>query len=331
MSKGNLFLGYARGKVGDVVFSRQNGEQITRARNRSPKNPQTAYQLTQRVCLKTASLAFSLMQDICNHSFQSVDGKTPNQSRFNRVNISLMRQQLAEYINSGDPNELWSCPETNFAQRGTVLPPIRPYLISEGTLPVMKVSRTELTSSGTMALDVYTHFAPATGGTSYQQVCDALNLKRGDQLTFVELTTDDTENGVNGIFNGFYYSRVILEPGSGDMSTPFLNNAFEVNDPNPRNEGVITLTPKTSQGGGLVEGFEYGIGGSGNVGRADTVAAGTVIASRLNGAVWERSSQRLVVAQNLEWDYEVWPLYAALESFVSNNGSSLYLNQAGNF
>ena len=28
MSKGNLFLGFGRGKVGDVVFSRLNGEQV---------------------------------------------------------------------------------------------------------------------------------------------------------------------------------------------------------------------------------------------------------------------------------------------------------------
>lgn len=331
MSKGNLFLGYARGKVGDVVFSRQNGEQITRARNRSPKNPQTAYQLTQRVCLKTASLAFSLMQDICNHSFQSVDGKTPNQSRFNRVNISLMRQQLAEYINSGDPNELWSCPETNFAQRGTVLPPIRPYLISEGTLPTMQVYTAETSSTGTTVLGCYNRFAPGENGATYQQVCDALNLQRGDQLTFVNLTTDDTEAGLNGIFNGFYYSRVILEPASGNMSTVFLTDNFTINDPNPRNEGYISLVQKTNQGGSLVEGYEFDVGGSGVFGRADTVAAGAVIASRLNGAVWERSSQRLVIVNGLSWDYEVWPLYAALESFVSNNGSSLYLNQAGNF
>lgn len=331
MSKGNLFLGYARGKVGDVVFSRQNGEQITRARNRSPKNPQTAYQLTQRVCLKTASLAFSLMQDICNHSFQSADGKTPNQSRFNRVNISLMRQQLAEYINSGDPNELWSCPETNFAQRGTVLPPIRPYIVSEGTLPTMQVGITASGNVYTSAIYMVQRFAPAQNGATYQQVCDALNLQRGDQLTFVELTTDDTEAGVNGVFNGFYYARIILEPASGDMSTTFLDSNFNVNSPNPRNEGNITLNEITSQTGGLIEGYAFGVGGSGSTGRSDSLAAGTVIASRLNGAVWERSTQRLQIQVDLQWDYEVLPLYAALESFVSNNGSSLYLNQAGNF
>lgn len=329
MSKGNLFLGYARGKVGDVVFSRQNGEQITRARNRAPKNPQTAYQLTQRVCLKTASLAFSLMQEICNHSFQSVDGKTSNQSRFNRVNIALMRQQLAEYINSGDPNELWSCPETNFAQRSTVLPPIRPYVVSEGTLQSQAVSM----DGGWVSLDAIVSVTPAETGITYAQVCQAFGLNRGDQLTFVVLTTDDTESGINGVFNGFYFSRVILEPNDGDMSSSFLTAEGQinvVNKPNPRNEGSVKFIVNTSQS--AFAGFDCVVADLGTqYGTPRSVAAGTVIASRLNGAVWERSTQNLVVRDTLQWDWMVWYLYDALESYVTNNGSSLYLNQAGNF
>lgn len=46
--KGNMFLGYARGSVGDVVFSRSNGQQQGRARNRRPNNPRTSSQMRQR-------------------------------------------------------------------------------------------------------------------------------------------------------------------------------------------------------------------------------------------------------------------------------------------
>lgn len=46
--KGNMFLGYARGSVGDVVFSRSNGQQQGRARNRRPNNPRTSRQMRQR-------------------------------------------------------------------------------------------------------------------------------------------------------------------------------------------------------------------------------------------------------------------------------------------
>lgn len=46
--KGNLFLGMGRGSVGDVVFSRVNGQQTARARNRKPNNPRTQSQMVQR-------------------------------------------------------------------------------------------------------------------------------------------------------------------------------------------------------------------------------------------------------------------------------------------
>lgn len=48
MSKGNLFLGYARGSVGDVVMSRVKGQQVAKARNRKPANPKSKKQMTQR-------------------------------------------------------------------------------------------------------------------------------------------------------------------------------------------------------------------------------------------------------------------------------------------
>lgn len=49
MSKGNMLLGYARGKVGSLVFSRRKGEQITRPRNFHPANPRTNAQMSQRM------------------------------------------------------------------------------------------------------------------------------------------------------------------------------------------------------------------------------------------------------------------------------------------
>lgn len=49
MAKGNMLLGYSRGAVGDVVFTRSKGQQIARARNRNPKNPKTKAQMSQRI------------------------------------------------------------------------------------------------------------------------------------------------------------------------------------------------------------------------------------------------------------------------------------------
>lgn len=43
-----MLLGYSRGSVGDVVFSRVKGQQVAKARNRNPNNPKTIQQMLQR-------------------------------------------------------------------------------------------------------------------------------------------------------------------------------------------------------------------------------------------------------------------------------------------
>lgn len=49
MAKGNMLLGYSRGSVGDLVFKRVKGQQVTAPRNRNPKNPKTKAQMMQRI------------------------------------------------------------------------------------------------------------------------------------------------------------------------------------------------------------------------------------------------------------------------------------------
>jgi hypothetical protein len=329
MSKGNLFLGFARGKVGDVVFSRQGGEQVTRARNRSPRNPQTALQLTQRVCLKSASSAFSLMQDICNHSFQGLDGKVKNQSRFNQLNVELMRQQLADYINSGDPEDLLTCQETNFSQRQSSRAPIRPYVVSDGTLSPLAC---EITSRDTVQVNVRVSGITVGTAASYQNIVDAFGLQRGDQLTFIAALADDTETGTDGMFNGFVYARVVLDPANGDMTTPFVDSGV-IQQPNPRNSGTVTIATASSESGLLDIEWDLSWGLPGTV---STLGGAAVIVSRLNGNVWERSRQSLTLRPSsgqaaFTWDHDIMPLDVALTSYMTAAGSSLYLNQAGNF
>ena len=72
MSKGNLFQGMARGSVGDVTFTRVNGQQVARVRNRKPKNPRTNKQLYQRAIMATVMRAYSAGRAIFDHSFEGV-------------------------------------------------------------------------------------------------------------------------------------------------------------------------------------------------------------------------------------------------------------------
>lgn len=73
MAKGNWLLGGVKGKVGDLVLSKLNGKQVTRARNRNPKNPKTSAQALQR--MKFGALAAfydAFATDVLDHSWQGV-------------------------------------------------------------------------------------------------------------------------------------------------------------------------------------------------------------------------------------------------------------------
>ena len=99
MSKGNMFQGMARGKVGDVVFSRLDGQQITRVRNRNPRNPRTNAQLYQRAVMATIMQAYSAGKAIFDHSFQGKTTGSGCQREYMSRNASILRNLLAADIN----------------------------------------------------------------------------------------------------------------------------------------------------------------------------------------------------------------------------------------
>lgn len=334
MAKGNIFLGFGRGKVGDLVFSRQNGEQVTRARNRQPKNPQTPLQLLQRVVMKTVSGAYSLMQDITDHSFQGEQLGTANQSRFIQRNVALLRASLAEEINAGDMETITSSAKANFSVKGSSLPEMNAYQVSEGTLlPAQTVF-----AAGLFGLKV-PGISSITEAPTYQQVVNGLGLQRGDQLTFLVLSTNDTDTAgteATSTFNGFKYARVILDPSDGNMQNPFLTGSA-VTSPNERNEGDITFQWASVDGVGIV--LQFSVPNIATAaGTVSTAAAAATIISREAGNIWERSTQRLVVRPalnsivgHLEFDAETHYLGDAVLSFLQDSASSLYLNQARSF
>lgn len=339
MAKDNLFLGFGRGKVGDLVMYRQNGTQITRARNRSPRNPQTPLQLLQRVLLKTSSSAYSMLQSLTNHSFQGRAEGTMSQSRFTELNVAMFRAQLADEIESGDASVILSSGKTNYSKKSSVLPEINPYMVSEGSMGSMDVRFV----GGAFGLMFTVAQAGAAAATlTYQQVVDGLGLSRGDQVTFLVLSTSDAydpsaPDDVNGKFTSFRFARVILEPSDSDMTSLFFADGA-INKPNVRNEGNVTLAfvPAAADVPAHLTFALEGIDAA--AGKINSCAAGTVIGSRLVGTTWQRTQQSLVlrpsastVVGHLEYDYELDYLSDAIASYMTVANSSLYLNQSENF
>ena len=132
MAKGNLFQGMGRGKVGDVVFSRLNGEQISRVRNRHPKNPRSNSQLFQRAIMATVMQAYSAGKAIFDHSFEGYAVGAANQRRFLSLNAKMLRQLVATDINTplkGDAQK------ARVVGPGVSVPVANPFIISRGSYP----------------------------------------------------------------------------------------------------------------------------------------------------------------------------------------------------
>lgn len=131
MSKGNLFQGMARGSVGDVTFSRLNGKQIARVRNRNPRNPKTNPQLYGRAIMATVMRAYSAGREIFDHSFEGVSVGAASQNRFLSLNNRVLREYLAADINN---SVLVNKSVNTFVGPKVQSPVPSRYVISEGSL-----------------------------------------------------------------------------------------------------------------------------------------------------------------------------------------------------
>lgn len=81
MSKGNLFFGNARGKLGETVFYRAGGEQRNRTYIKKIKNPKTIAQMTQRILTLNPISMFKNMKPVITESFTE---RKSNQSSYNK-------------------------------------------------------------------------------------------------------------------------------------------------------------------------------------------------------------------------------------------------------
>ena len=329
MAKDNLFLGMARGKVGDVVFSRLNGVQVSRARNRAPHNPQSPAQMVQRIIMSSAGKAYSFMQAICNHSFEGFETGQLSQRKFMEVNVGLLRDKCADVLAFPVEEVITSSSAYNFSFKNDYSPVLNQYMISAGSLPSLPVAHY---SGGYYPCLSFDPADLTTATMTYADLVALLGVQQGDQLTFVQATHDSAAAGHDAdILTGFRYARVILEPSDGDMTSPFLVSGH-INKPNERNEGSFaTLTLSTSEDiKGLVFLLSNVVQSTADSTSDKELAASAVILSRQIGGRWLRSTQFLlprytsVSAKLLNHS----TLGLAYETFKLGSASDLYLNQA---
>lgn len=199
-----MLLGYARGKVGDLVFARRLGQQTTRAYNSTPRDAKTRSQVTQRVKIANVIAMYRALKNICNHSFEGLDVGQTSYSAFVKANLTGNKVSLTKEA----------------ASFGACV--VAPYLISRGSLPAIQVEGT--------GADAVTNIAVGnlaiSGTTTIGQFADALvannaGIEYGDQLTYVSLVQQtDANSGYPIVVAGIY--EVTLNSASTDKIRDFI-------------------------------------------------------------------------------------------------------------
>lgn len=296
MAKGNMLLGQARGKVGDVVFSRTNGQQVIKARAAQVKNPQTKAQMIQRIILNTVAQVYSKMQPICDHSFEGVKDGQDCMSYFMSKNTKLLRNLASMFGLDASSPLVVDLGSTDFATN--------PYIISKGTLP-----NVELTADSD-----YTAMGLPAGNT-YEGVLSAYGLQRGDQLTFCIFDKLSNQQAQ------FHYARIILDPretdgSEADLSTTFISDGV-VQKANPRNENY---------------GVEFDLNGTDLDFEAPaprtTLSRAIIVSRRGEDGLWLRSDAQLAVSPEQTEGITIQEAYDNWLASGLDVESSKYLNNA---
>ena len=180
MGKDNLLLGFGRGKLGDSVFYRTDGEQRWRARNRSPKNPRTNKQLVQRAIMATTMAAYSAGRAIFDHSFQGQSVGSMNQRRFMQLNANALRSAVAAEWDTAAPEESLA----KVTAPGVQTPIPNQYIISEGSY-----QQQLFTQSKDQAGAVQYSLPESNEGETVAQYAARVGMIQGDIYTFVFFVT----------------------------------------------------------------------------------------------------------------------------------------------
>lgn len=306
MAKGNLFLGQAKGKVGSVVFSRAFGQQITRTKPASVRNPKTIGQNTQRAVLATIAKDAALLTPIVDHSFANVQYGAESVRHFRKINMGILRNMLLSSVGTN----------YNLSAKGAGAVP-NALKISEGTLPAF--------SSAYQSNVVTFYQGGALSGlteVSVQSFRQAYPyLQGGDQLTLVKLvkTAGSLEDG-DAVF-ALKVDRMVFASDAFDDAESLI-----IGDDGYIDEFKLDLTKTTNKS--MLSVINGGGGNGLGVGTdSDNTYAAALILSRKVNNVWQRSIQYLELT-NFD---DAADNQAAIDSYgasASLNEDTEYLNQA---
>ena len=300
--KVGFWLKGATGKLAGTTLYKDSSTGETVAREVvTPANPKTDKQLIQRVVMHTVASSFAKMKEIVDHSFEGFKKGRDTQSYYAQQNIMWLRRRISQQLQVAGATLEDVYGFLPLKEKGFV---VNEYQVSMGSLPRVQAKWGD--QDGVVA---------AITENTYQAVINALNLQRGDQLTFLVLY----EQGYNNM--GFRFARVILDPTNADGTSAALSSAFltdgAINLPSVRNEGSLTYSIDAT-------GLHF------NFGDEPIYGVAVIVSREADNGKWLRSTEYLAVegveGANLQMCIDAAKAGTTTAISMPN---AVYLNNAG--
>ena len=307
-----MLLGQARGKVGDLVFSRAYGKQIVRAKAAQVANPKTMGQNTQRAILATIAKAAAALTAIVDHSFAGVTYGSESVRHFRKINMT----ELRKLVTTG------AGVNYNLSAKGAGFVP-NPLKISEGALPAFAFdSDAGENPAFTQSAQVFAAGENPINVSEFKRVYPY--IEGGDQLTLVKIRkiAGSLLDG-DALFTASY-DRIVFAPNAFDDDLTEI-----IGDDGLISQNVMDLTRTTNTS--MLEAVQSGSGKLLGIPRdssdnADIYAVALILSRKVNNQ-WQRSTQYLELC---EFD-DSTDNQAAIDSYgvtESVSEATEYLNQA---
>lgn len=280
MAKGIAINGMLRGKLGGVVYSRVNGEQISRVKAEVVKNPKTTAQMAQRAIFATATQAYSIMKPIVDHSREGVKYGAKTQQMFMKDALALLRTRAAN-------------DDGNFLIPNVAALMANPFVVSKGSLTSPK--NIEYDSDGDL-VTIKRMSNPTIAGhlvVTAKSWCDALGINKGDQITLVAIVRD-ADQPVLGVYAGreyrrnkFEYARITVKADANDNDIVYDNIESEWGDAvivEGFNANTFTIDDLVN------DEFDFAVNG-------EVLAFACIRSAKVDGK-WLRSTESLALASD---------------------------------
>lgn len=338
MATGNIFLGTARKKLGDVVLYRSGGKQRSRIRV-IPKNPKTAKQAVQRMVLATAAKMASAYEPIVNHSFEGTPVGAKSVQEFRKYAMYALRSAAAAYLNEQDAD---THTMANFAIKGApVVGGLEGLFLSRGSLGLNAIMKTEIEAQNYNCIQLQLSSALAATAFTTQEAYTAelrkLGIVPGDQLTFVALEWNPEDLVATATVDGntagncaqlVRFCRVVFK---AELPEEFSGTLLSGTAINPalieESQGMLPAFSSVTYGGGPWLQADF----SAVVEPGYELQSGTIIRSQKqdNGS-FKYNSAHMVASQSNWGENDAWPNYLTYMDGAAevNVGETLYLRHA---